>query len=141
MAKLSVRAAAAQFDVSRPTLTKWLKSGKISGERQSSEDGGGWLIDTAELIRAGVKARSADKGQPVSFPPDAPAEFTAIAKGLPVNAQSEIEALKAQLELERTKREAAEALAEERARHIDDLRRILPPPDATPAERKRWWQW
>lgn len=141
MPKLSVRAAAAQFDISRPTLTKWLKSGKISGERQSPEDGGGWLIDTAELIRADVKPRSADKGQPVSFPPDAPAEFTGIAKGLQGKAQAEVEALKAELELERTKRQAAEALAEERAQHIEDLRRILPPPDATPAERKRWWQW
>lgn len=140
MAKLSVRAAAAQFDVSRPTLTKWLKSGKISGERQSPEDGGGWLIDTAELIRAGVKPRSADKGQPVSFPPDAPAGFTGFDRGLPANAQTEIEALKAQLELERTRREAAEALAEERAQHIEDLRRILPPPEAS-AERKRFWPW
>jgi hypothetical protein len=139
MAKLSVRAAAAQFDVSRPTLTKWLKSGKISGEKQSPEDGGGWLIDTAELIRAGVKARSVDKGQPVSFPPDAPAEFTGIDRGLPAKAEAEIAALKAQIELERTKREAAEALAEERAQHIEDLRRILPPPDA-PAERKAWWR-
>lgn len=69
MAKLSVRAAAAQFDVSRPTLTKWLKSGKISGERQSPEDGGGWLIDPAELIRAGVKARSEHKAEPVTCPP------------------------------------------------------------------------
>lgn len=140
MAKLSVRAAAAQFDVSRPTLTKWLKGGKISGERQSPEDGGGWLIDTAELIRAGVKPRSADKGQPVSFPPDAPEEFTVFDRGLPANAQAELEALRAQLELERSRREAAEALAEERRQHLDDLRRLLPAPEA-PAERKRFWPW
>jgi hypothetical protein len=141
MAKLSVRAAAAQFDVSRPTLTKWLKSGKISGERQSPEDGGGWLIDSAELIRAGVKARSADKSQPVNFPGNAEADLTGFDRGLPGNAESEIKALQAELEIERARREAAEAIAEERGRHIDDLRRLLPPPDASPAERKPWWRW
>lgn len=41
MAKLSVRAAAAQFEVSRPTLTKWLKGGKITGEKLPKEEGGG----------------------------------------------------------------------------------------------------
>lgn len=141
MAKLSVRAAAAQFDVSRPTLTKWLKSGKISGERQSPEDGGGWLIDSAELIRAGVKARSEGKAQPVNLPGNAEADLTGFDRGLPVNAESELKALQAELELERARRVAAEAIAEERGRHIDDLRRLLPPPDASPAERKRWWRW
>ena len=140
MAKLSVRAAAAQFDVSRPTLTKWLKSGKISGERQSPEDGGGWLIDSAELIRAGVKARSADKSQPVNFPGNAEADLTGFDRGLPGNAESEIKALQAELEIERARREAAEAIADERGRHLEDLRRLLPAPQA-PAERKRWRLW
>ena len=39
MAKLSVREAAKRFDVSRPTLVKHLKSGKISGEALT---GGAW---------------------------------------------------------------------------------------------------
>jgi hypothetical protein len=140
MAKLSVRAAAAQFDVSRPTLTKWLKSGKISGERQSPEDGGGWLIDPAELIRAGVKARSEHKAEAVNLPPVAHADLTGFDRGLPVNAESELKALQAELEVERARREAAEAIAEERGRHIEDLRRLLPAPQA-PAERKGWWRW
>jgi hypothetical protein len=140
VAKLSVRAAAAQFDISRPTLTKWLKSGKISGEKQSPEDGGGWLIDPAELVRAGVKARSGHKAQPVKFPPNAEDNLTAFDRGLPGNLESELQALKAELALERARRENAERLAEERARHIDDLRRLLPAPDA-PAQRKRFWPW
>lgn len=139
MAKLSVRAAAAQFDVSRPTLTKWLKSGKISGERQSPEDGGGWLIDPAELIRAGIKARSEHKAEAVNLPPVADGNLTGFDRGLPVNAESELKALQAELEIERARREAAEAIAEERGRHIEDLRRLLPPPDA--AQRKRWRLW
>lgn len=141
MAKLSVRAAAAQFDVSRPTLTKWLRIGKISGERQSPEDGGGWLIDPAELIRAGVKARSEAKAQPVNLPADADGNLTGFDKFLPGIAESDFKALQAELEIERARREAAETLAEERGRHIDDLRRLLPPPDASPAQRKRWRLW
>lgn len=140
MAKLSVRAAAAQFDVSRPTLTKWLKSGRISGERQSPEDGGGWLIDPAELIRAGVKARSEGKAQSVNLPGNAEVDLTGFDRDLPVNAESELKALQAELEVERARREAAEAIAEERGRHIEDLRRLLPPPDAS-AQRKRWRLW
>ena len=140
MAKLSVRAAAAQFDVSRPTLTKWLKSGKISGERQSPEDGGGGLIDTAELIRVGVKIRSEGQARPVNLPADADGNLTGFDRGLPGNAESELKALQAELEVERARREAAEAIAEERGRHIEDLRRLLPPPDAS-AQRKRWRLW
>ena len=34
---------------------------------------------------------------------------------------------------------AAETLAEERAAHIEDLRRMLPAPEA--GQRKRWWPW
>jgi hypothetical protein len=141
MAKLSVRAAAAQFDVSRPTLTKWLKSGKISGERQSLEDGGGWLIEPAELVRVGVKPRSEDKAQPVNLSPSAEADLTGFDRGLATIANSELKALQAELEIERARRVAAEAIAEERGRHIEDFRRLLPPPDASPGERKRWWHW
>jgi len=36
--------------------------------------------------------------------------------------------------------EAAEALAEERARHIEDLRKLLTGPESRPA-RRRWWRW
>lgn len=139
MAKLSVRATAAQFEVSRPTLTKWLKNGKISGERLPKEDGGGWLIDSAELARAGVKPRSAPEPEAVNAESQNSGELTGFAIGLPGNNDAEVSALKAALELEKAKREAAEGLAEERARHIEDLRRMLPAPDAKP--RRRWWPW
>lgn len=140
MAKLSVRAAAAQFEVSRPTLSKWLKSGKISGEKLPQDEGGGWLIDSAELVRAGVKPRSASEPEPVKAESPQDGKLTGIDRGLPGNVDAEVSALKAALELEKAKREAAEGLAEERARHIEDLRRMLPAPDAGP-QRKRWWPW
>jgi hypothetical protein len=62
------------------------------------------------------------------------------SRGLPSSVDVEVSALRAELEQERIRRGAAEALAEERARHIDDLRRMLPAPGAAP-QGKRWWQW
>lgn len=131
MVKLSVREAAKRFDVSRPTLVKRLKSGQLSGEPVT---GGGWLIDPAELIRSGYVARpdggEVSGGGKIGLP--------SVAGPLPEAADAELAALKASLETERIRREAAEALAAERLQHIEDLRRMLPPPSVAP---KRWWPW
>jgi excisionase family DNA binding protein len=131
VAKLSVREAAKRFDVSRPTLVKRLKSGQLSGEPVT---GGGWLIDPAELIRAGYVAR-ADAGQVAG---GGEADLPGIAPYLPAAAGDDVAALKAALQAEQIRREAAEVLAAERLQHIEDLRRMLPPPDAKP---RRWWPW
>jgi peptidoglycan hydrolase CwlO-like protein len=48
MPKMTLRQAVEQFDVSRPTLTKSLKSGKISGEKDAK---GVWSVDPSELSR------------------------------------------------------------------------------------------
>ena len=123
MAKLSVREAAKRFDVSRPTLVKHLKNGKLSGE---SVEGGGWLIDAAEMVRAGYPARS----DVVSPTGNVPGNVTTIAPHEPVN----VAALQAALATANARADMAEALAAERAAHIDDLRRMLPKP-------RRWWLW
>ncbi len=134
MAKLSVREAAKRFDVSRPTLVKRLKNGHLSGEPIT---GGGWLIDPAEMIRAGYVAR-VDAGQ---FSEGGKVELPSVAGGLPGAGDAEVAALRAELEQERIRRAAAEVLAEERARHIEDLRRMLPAPDAGPGRKRGWWPW
>jgi len=128
--KLSVREAAKRFNISRPTLVKRLKSGQLSGEPVT---GGGWLIDPAELIRAGYAAR-VEAGQRA---PAIQETLTTIAPPLPGVGGDELVALKAALEAERIRREVAEALAEERLQHINDLRRMLPAPDAKP--KRGWW--
>lgn len=133
MAKMSLREAVKVFDVSRPTLQKALKSGKVSGVQDGK---GQWQVDPSELARVypargpeAVKAESPLHGK-----------ITTENRALPGNDYAEVSALRAELEQERIRREAAEALAEERARHIDDLRRLLPAQSASPA-RKRWWPW
>lgn len=119
MDKMSLREAVKHFDVSRPTLQKALKTGKVSGVQDGK---GHWQVDPAELSCV-FKARGS--------------EVESEHGKLSTTNTTEITALRAELENERIRRAAAETLAEERARHIDDLRRLLPAPGA---ERKRWWQ-
>jgi hypothetical protein len=129
VANLSLREAVKHFEVSRPTLQKALKSGKVSG----GQDGQGhWQVDRAELARVYrprlVGVANAEGAGVV--------KLATQNRALPGKDEVELSALKAELAQERVLRAAAEALADERARHIDDLRRLLPPPDAKP---RRWW--
>lgn len=48
MAKISIREAVKEYQVSRPTITKSLNNGKISGEKDGA---GTWMIETSELSR------------------------------------------------------------------------------------------
>lgn len=118
MTNLSLREAAKHFDVSRPTLQKALKSGKISGVQ---DDFGHWTIDPAELARVyrPRKHGVAKVDKPL------PAKLTTTNTPL----AGQIEALKAQLAEAEQRAAVAEALAEERSRRIEDLRRMLPAPD------------
>ena len=137
MANLSIREAVKHYQVSRPTLTKALKSGKLSG---GQDEQGTWSIDPSELARV---------YQPRSLTQDTSTEDFQGQVGknltsLDTPEQFESERLRIQLaELElravkaETRAEAAELLAQERADRIDDLRRMLPAPEST---KKRWWQ-
>lgn len=135
MAKVSVREAARRYDVSRPTLTKHIKEGKISAERQGDE---GWLIDTAELARV-YSPRAGAGGQGCKVEP---VNLAMVDSPLPGDVATRIAELEKALALAQAGKLAAEAIAEERARHIEDLRRMLPAPDALPGQRKaKWWPW
>ena len=119
-----------------PTLQKTVKSGKVLGV----QDGKGvWQVDPSELARV-YRSRSAGVESPESVQVN---NFPTVNSDLPGKPDPEIQALKAALEVEQAKREAAEELADERARQIEDLRRMLPAPGApTPAPRcRRWWPW
>ena len=127
MVNLSLREAVKHFDVSRPTLQKALKSGKISGV----QDGQGyWTIDPAELARV-YQPRKLDTVK---------SEHTLHDKLSSQNTplSEEVNALRERLSEAEKRAAVAEALAEERGRHIDDLRRILPSP---PPKRRGWWPW
>lgn len=138
MASLSIREAVKHYHVSRPTLTKALKSGKISGTQNGQ---GKWSIDHSELARI-YHPRAGDPDMPdqaLTSPPLAKlsthntpdlAEMEALRAQL---AEVELRAVKAE-----TRADAAELLAKERAERIEDLRRMLPSPE--PLKKWRWWQ-
>jgi len=130
--KVSLREAVKVFDVSRPTLQKALKSGKVSGVQDGK---GQWQVDPSELARV-YQARGSEVEKVES---SLPGNLSTQNRGLHALVDAEVAALRAELEQERIRRGAAEAMAEERARHIDTLLRMLPAPDAA-QPRKRWWQ-
>jgi len=135
MPKLSPREAVKVYQVSRATLMKSLQDGTISAEKT---DAGHWRIDTSELARvyqprASQKVVSRTKPDHVSR--NEPDQKAAV--GHDISARLAI--AEAALDAEREKT----ALLQ---RHLDDVRRMLPPPESPddPALRKkprRWWPW
>ncbi|WP_299656816.1 helix-turn-helix domain-containing protein [uncultured Jannaschia sp.] len=138
MANLSIREAVKYYQVSRPTLTKALKSGKLSG----TQDGQGkWSIDPSELARV-YRSRTDTSDASEKFFTGQSATILATQN---TSGPTELEALRAQLvEVElravkaETRADAAELLAKERAERIEDLRRMLPSPETS--KKRRWWQ-
>ena len=128
MPKLSPRDAVKMYQVSRATLMRALSGGKISADKS---DAGHWQIDTAELARvyaprAPQNAVSRTKPEQVNrhdTGPDAPLDHA---------LELRLARVEAALDAEREKN----ALLQQ---NLDDLRRMLPPPDAVP--RRRWWPW
>lgn len=120
MAKLSINAAAKLFDVSRPTLTKAVKSGKISGTLDPEK---GWQIEASELVRL-YPARGGKMESPL------PAELATNANALADDLRRELQEVKARLAV-------AEALADERGKRLDQLVPLL----SSPIRRRRWWFW
>lgn len=151
MAKLSVRAASMQFDVSRPTITKWIKSGKISAEKLPDSEGGGWVMDSSELIRLGVRPRNAVSGASDVATPETSGNVNNILHHdvntlLQRVADAEKRAIEAEaaVKIAEAHRQAAETLAERQAGLIEAYQRMLPEPNKEVAQeqpRRRWWPW
>ncbi|NIY97921.1 MAG: hypothetical protein HWE39_03935 [Oceanospirillaceae bacterium] len=129
MANLSLREAVKAFDVSRPTLTKAINSGKISGVRNGK---GQWEIDPSEMARVYQprQAQIVDR--------DVEEEANVASRNMQIF--QEVDRLRSELALTQARAEAAEKLAQERAERIEDLRRMLPPP-ATHTKARSWWPW
>jgi len=136
MGKLSLREAVKVFDVSRPTLLKALKIGNISGQKDGK---GRWEIDASELTRvyhprkSSVEEVDMEKG----------VKFYQNPNALDVDLNVRLAQLEAELRVEKAARMNADELANERARHLDDLRRLLPgpKPEASQKKSKGWWPW
>lgn len=126
VANLSLREAVKHFEVSRPTLQKALSTGKLSGVRDGQ---GHWTIDPSELAR--VYSPRSGGGQTEQHL--LPTKLTTANTPQNTPDPGELAALRARLGEAERRAVVAEALAEERGRHIEDLRRMLPSP--APARR------
>jgi len=126
MASLSLREAAKHFGVSRPTLQKALSAGKITGVRDGQ---GHWTLDPSELARVYLPRSGGGQAEH----PMQPVKLTTTNTPQNTSNTGELAALKARLDEAERRASIAEALAEERGRHIEDLRRMLPSP--APARR------
>jgi hypothetical protein len=128
MPKLSPRDAVRLYRVSRATLTKALSDGKISAEKT---DAGHWQIDPAELARVYLPRapqKAVSRASPDQVSRDEPGQSTGPDT---VDMAARLARAEAALDAEREKVDLLQ-------RNLDDLRRMLPPPDATP---RRWWPW
>lgn len=135
MAELSLAQAATLAGKSKSTLTRAIKSGRMSAVRR---DDGTFGLDPAELLRV--------------FPADAvrnvASSVDAVASDVMIHPaqQAEISALRDDLAAARQQAAVAQALADERARALEaaernlaDLRRLLPAPPG-PAPARPWWR-
>lgn len=128
MPRISPREAVKAYQVSRATLMRALSDGKISAEKTEA---GHWQIDTAELARV-YAPRSSQKAVSRTNPDQV--NRHEIGAENPVDHDLELRLARAEtaLDAEREKN----ALLQ---RNLDDLRAMLPPPDAKP--RRKWWPW
>ena len=127
MPKLSPRDAVKMYQVSRATLMRALSDGKISAEKS---DAGHWQIDAAELARV-YALRAPQKPIGRTSPELIGQRETAPEPPLDHALELRLARAEAALDAEREKN----ALLQQ---NLDDLRRMLPPPDAKP---RRWWPW
>ncbi len=123
VSKISMAKAAKMFEVSRPTLAKHHEQGKISAIKTDDC----WHFDIAELAR--VYPRRGNK--PETPAPILHADLADDDRGAARDLQAEIKVLQAKLE-------AAEKVAEERGRHLEDLRRLLPKPEDRAQHQGLW---
>lgn len=145
MAELSLAQAVTLTGKSKSTLTRAIKSGRMSAVRRAD---GTFALDPAELLRVYPDAvRGASDGASRNGDPVASDAAQQAAQ------QSEISALRDDLAAARqavavadAERRAAVALADERARALEaaernlaDLRRMLPAP-AGPVSPRPWWR-
>ncbi len=124
MPELSLREATRRFAVSRATLNKHLAKGKVSGAR---DDAGHWQIDAAELTRVYPPRETVGRTTPDQVDHREPDQKADVGHDM----STRLAVAETALEAEREK----SALLQ---RHLDDVRLMLPAPDAA-KPRRRWW--
>lgn len=137
--KWSLSEAAQQCQVSRSTIRRYREQGKFPNAVKEANT---WMVPVTDLIAADL-----NPGQPM--PPDEqPTEQAQGSSDEQIRHAQEVAELRAQLTVEQAHRQAAEQVAAERERALDDMRRAMrmierapdsatPPPQEPPAPEAR----
>lgn len=125
MVKISVREAVKHYQVSRPTLMKHLKDGKLSG----SKDGQGtWEIDQSELARVYKSRASGDNVD----------QSNLTTPNIPVNS-NENSLLQVKLDAALETIERLEADKVDWKQQAQSLARLMPPDRAGEGPKRSLW--
>lgn len=128
--KLSASQAARRTGKSVPTITRAIKSGKISAEKNGS---GGYKIDAAELFRVFKPLDDGPNIKGNASPPDTLTNQDGETLALRL-LQEKVEGLEAAL---------SDAKGE-RDEWRDQAKRLavaLPPPEVQKSKKRQWWPW
>ena len=132
MAKLTITDAARVTGVSRVTLHRYIKAGKLS----RSSDG---AIDTAELLRIGLELHPDTVLQPVALQRDAtPSETPAVTSPNAATLQQLLTVLQRELDAAHAREREALLLQmlsqlQQQNQRLLDMPRTAPPPRPSPA--------
>jgi predicted DNA-binding transcriptional regulator AlpA len=152
---LTLSQAAESCQTSRSTIRRKLDAKEFPNAYRDGGDDGPWMVPVTDLIAAGLKP-NAPRAEPEQV---GQSEASAPIQGQP----EEIARLERELFEERARRKAAEEIAAERQRSLDDLRMALrmlgpgeqseqgsglpqtqghdtPTEQGSSAPRRKWWQ-
>ena len=125
MGKVSVREAVKHYQVSRPTLMKHLKSGKITGGKDGQ---GTWEIDRSELTRVYKSRTSSDNVDQSNF----------STPNSPINS-NENSLLQVKLDAALETIERLEADKADWKQQAQSLARLMPPDGAGEGPKQSLW--
>jgi hypothetical protein len=124
VATISIRDAVKEFQVSRPTLTKALNNGKVSGEK---DDNGTWMMEASEIARV-YKPRSPSPDKEHAKETSQNTSEHHYMRGKLETLESYVDDLKEQRNKAETRAEAAEA-------------RVTALLSDQSTKRRGWWPW
>lgn len=124
MATISIREAVKEFQVSRPTLTKALNIGKVSGKK---DDNGTWMMETSEISRVYKPRAPLPDKEHVKLPTQNTEEHHYM-KGKLEALESYVDDLKEQRNKAESRADAAEA-------------RVTALLSDQSTKRRGWWSW
>lgn len=135
MALVSASRAAKEAGVSIPTITRAIKSGKLSA---TNKEGGGYLIDTSELVRVFPNLKPASNDTPTKLGDETPNDNGVL--------QARLEAKDEQIALLVSERDDLRRRLDDEAAERRKLTLLLTdqtarpaPPVAQEPPKRRWW--